>query len=81
MANHVQYWISLFILNNNEEQIGCMSVFTISLYIYLYVLSQHVSVIYDHHQAVFTCTLTPVFLLFLPTLANKRCINKYTRKS
>jgi hypothetical protein len=38
------------------------SVFTIFLYIYLYnVFSQHVSVVYDHHQAVFTCILTPVF--------------------
>jgi hypothetical protein len=26
--------------------------------------------VYDHHQVVFTCTLTPVSLLFLPTLDN-----------
>jgi hypothetical protein len=52
-------------------QIGCTSVFTISLYISLLnVFSQHVSVVYDHHKVLLTCTLTPVFLLFLPTLAN-----------
>jgi hypothetical protein len=31
------------------------------VYLFINVFSQHVSVIYDHHQAVFTCTLTPVF--------------------
>jgi hypothetical protein len=52
-------------------QINCTSVFTI-FFVYLFIqrFSQHVSVVYDHHHVVFTCTLTPVFLLFLPTLVN-----------
>jgi hypothetical protein len=40
------------------------------VYLFIQRLSQHVSVVYDHHQVVFTCTLTSVFLLFLPTLAS-----------
>jgi hypothetical protein len=43
-----------------------------NLFVYLFIqrFSRHVSVVYDHNQVVFTCTLTPVFLLFLPTLAD-----------
>jgi hypothetical protein len=58
--------------NKREEtQIGCTSVFTIVLvYLFIQRFSQHVSVIYDHYQAALICTLTPVFLRFLPTLAS-----------
>jgi hypothetical protein len=53
--------------------IGCTSVVTNFLvYLFIQRFSQHVSVVYDHHQAALTCThiLTPIFLLFLPILAN-----------
>jgi hypothetical protein len=40
------------------------------LYLFIQRFSQHFSVVYDHHQAAFTCTLTSVFLLFLPTLTD-----------
>jgi hypothetical protein len=40
------------------------------VYLFIQRFSQHVSVVYDHHEAIFTRTLTPVFVLFLPTLAN-----------
>jgi hypothetical protein len=50
---------------------NCTNSFYVRLHnFYVYVFLQHVSVVYDHHQVAFTCTLTPVFLLFLPTLAN-----------
>jgi hypothetical protein len=35
-------------------------------YLFIQRFSQHVSVVYDHHQAVYTCTLTPVFSTILP---------------
>jgi hypothetical protein len=57
--------------SEDHLQTGCTSIFTISLYIYLYnVFSQHVAVVYNHHQVVIAFTLTPVFLLILPTLPN-----------
>jgi hypothetical protein len=42
-----------------------------NFFVYLFLQRfSHVSVVYDHHQAALTCTLTSGFLLFLPTLAN-----------
>jgi hypothetical protein len=58
----IQYLSVIFCI---EIQIGCTSIFTIPVYIYLYnIFSQHVSVIYNHNEVVSTCTLTPVFLLY-----------------
>jgi hypothetical protein len=50
-----------------EIQIGCTFVFTIFLvYLFIQRFLQHVSIVYDHHQAVFTYTLTPVFSIVPP---------------
>jgi hypothetical protein len=35
------------------------------VYFFIRRFSQHVSVVYDHHQVVFTSILTPVLLLLL----------------
>jgi hypothetical protein len=51
-------------------QIGCMSVFKISLYIYLYNVFHNRFRSYMTIIVFFTRPLTSVFLLFLPTLAN-----------
>jgi hypothetical protein len=49
-----------------EVQIGLyVRLHNLFVYLFIYVLLKHVSVVYDHLQAVFTCTLTTVFLLFL----------------